>query len=86
MDNQPWDKAKLEEWKRFWESEMGKEAIKKIQSIKEQCLSYAMQQADPNSVTFYVGRAGGADLVLQDIQAGFDALEALGKEEKAAKK
>ena len=86
MDNQPWDKAKLEEWKRFWESEMGQEALRKMRSLKEQCLTLSMTPTDPNVVSYYVGRAGGIDLVLQDIEAGFNALEELGKEDKKDKK
>ena len=85
MDNQPWDKAKLEEWKKLWESEMGQEALKKMRSLKEQCLNMSMQPIDPNAIAFYVGRAGGIDLVLQDIQAGITAFEELGKEDKQKK-
>lgn len=73
MDNKPWDKAKLDEWKKFWESEMGQEALAKMRKIKEQCLADSMGQADPNFVSAYVGRAAGVELVLQDIQAGIDA-------------
>lgn len=81
MNNQSWDKAKLEEWKKFWESEMGVEALNKMQTLKEQCLTLAMTPTDPNAVAFYVGRAGGIDLVLQDIQAGINALEGLAEKE-----
>ena len=86
MDNQSWDKAKLTEWKKFWESEMGQEAIKKMTDLKAQCFDFALGQSDPNGIAFYIGRAGGIDLVLQDINAGFKALEDLGKEEETAKK
>ena len=87
MDNQPWDKAKLEEWKKFWESEMGREAIKKMCQIKDQLLNEALGQADPNTVAAYIGRAAGVEMILQDIEAGFTALEELGKEdEKNSKK
>lgn len=78
MDNEEskaWDKQKLQEWKKFWESEMGQEAIKKMRAIKEQCLGDAMGEADPNLVAAYVGRAAGVELILQDIQAGITALE-----------
>lgn len=88
MDKQKaWDKAKLEEWKKFWESEMGQEALNKMQSLKDQCLQLSMTPTDPNAVNYYVGRAGGIDLVLQDIKAGFAALDNLTeKEEKKDKK
>ena len=85
MENKPWDKAKLEEWKKFWESDMGKEAIDKMQRLKNQCFELSMQPTDPNAVAYYIGRAGGIDLVLQDIQAGITALEEFGKEDKQKK-
>ena len=75
MDNKPWDKAKLEEWKKFWESEMGQEALSKMRQIKDQCLHDSMMQSDPNFISAYVGRAAGIELVLQDIQVGINAAE-----------
>lgn len=90
MNNEgPWNKTKLEEWKKFWDSEMGQEALKKMNNLKQQCLNLAMQPTDPNTVNFYTGRAAGIDVVLQDIQAGFDALakeKEKEKEDKPAKK
>ena len=80
MDNKAWDKPKLQEWKKFWESEMGQEALAKMLHIKDLCLTHALEQTDPDAVAFFVGRAGGVDLVLQDIQAGINALN--GKEDK----
>ena len=81
MNNQSWDKAKLEEWKKFWESEMGKEALAKMKALKEQCLNVALNPTDPNVIAFYVGRAGGIELVIQDIQAGIRAAEEAKKEQ-----
>lgn len=83
MDNKAWDKPKLQEWKKFWESEMGQEAIAKMNYIKGLCLSHALEETAPDAIAFFVGRAGGVDLVLQDIQAGINALD--GKEDKKAK-
>ena len=88
MDNKgnvAWDTPKLKEWKKFWESEMGQEALKKMRAIKEQCLNDSMGQADPNYVAAYVGRAAGVELILQDIQAGIIALEQREEEEKQDK-
>ena len=82
MDKQAWDKAKLEEWKKFWESEMGQEAIAKMQAIKENMLSNAMGQLNPDAIAACVGRAAGIDLILQDIEDGFIALGNAGKEDK----
>lgn len=81
MNNQPWDKAKLEEWKKFWNSEMGQEAINKMQTLKDTCLRFALEATVPDQVNFYVGRAGGIDLVLTDIDAGFRALDELKEKE-----
>ena len=87
MDNQSWDKAKLADWKRMWESEMGKEAIAKFQSIREYFIDSCLGQTNPNVITALVGRAAGVDAVLQDIQIGIDAAnEAAKKEGKATKK
>ena len=83
MDNKAWDKPKLQEWKKFWESEMGQEALAKMLRIKDLCLTHALEQTDPDTIAFFVGRAGGVDLVLQDIQAGVNALN--GKEGKTKK-
>ena len=85
MDNQAWDTSKLKEWKKFWESEMGQEALNKMRKIKEQCINDSMTQADPNFISAYIGRAAGIELVLQDIQAGIAALEQRKEEEKAKK-
>ena len=86
MDNQSWDKAKLEEWKKFWESDMGKEALAKMQAIKEQMLTEAINQVDTKMITACVGRAAGIDLIMQDIQAGFNALANLKEKEEPTKK
>jgi hypothetical protein len=85
MNNQPWDKAKLEEWKKFWDSEMGQEAINKMKTLKDTCLRFALEVAEPEKVTFYVGRAAGIDLVIADIEAGFRALDET-KEKEAKQK
>lgn len=87
MQNQSWDNAKLAEWKKHWESEMGKEAIAKIKQLKEMALDLAIQQSNTEAITYYVGRAAGIDLVLTDIQTGITAAEEAAKEdqEKAKK-
>ena len=74
MDNQPRDRAKCEEWAKFWESEMGQEAIARMESIRDQKIKESMGQADAALVAAFVGRAAGIEMILQDIQAGFDML------------
>lgn len=86
MDKQPWDKARLEEWKKMWESEMGKEALAKMQAIKEQLVTESLNQADPNMIAACIGRVAGIELVMQDIQAGIDSLAKLKEKEEPKKK
>lgn len=81
MNSQPWDNAKLAEWKKFWESEMGKEALSKINDLREMALNLALQQSSSDAITYYVGRAAGIDLVLTDIRTGIEAAEKAAKEE-----
>ena len=87
MDNQSWDKwpkAKVEEWTKFWGSEMGQEALNRINAIKQMQIDLAMTQGEPNLVAAYIGRAAGVEMILQDIQAGFDVVK--GEEAKTEKK
>lgn len=86
MDNQSWDKAKLEEWKNFWDSEMGQEAIKRMQYLREQQINNSMTQSDTGMIAAFVGRAAGIEMVLQDIDGGFNALKQMEKEEEKDKK
>ena len=90
MDNQSWDKwpkAKVEEWTKFWSSEMGKETLERINAIKQMQIDNAMTQGDPNLVAASIGRAAGIEMILADIQAGFNTFEELtGKEGKAKDK
>lgn len=86
MDNQSWDKAKLEEWKNFWNSEMGQEAIKRMKYLREQQINNSMTQSDTGMIAAFVGRAAGIEMVLQDIDGGFNALKQMEKEEEKGKK
>ena len=70
MDNQPWDKAKLAEWKKFWESEMGKESIAKMKQLKTELLEESMRRIQADEVNWCVSRAAGIQIVLDDIQTG----------------
>lgn len=89
MDNQKseaWDKAKLEEWEKFWNSEMGQEAQKKMKQIKEGLINESMTQAAPEAVAAYVGRAAGIEMILEDIKGGFEALKKMKEEEEKGSK
>lgn len=81
--NKVWDKAKLSEWKKFWESEMGIEALKKMDILKKNCLEKAMGVADNETIAGFVARAAGIELVVQDILTGVEAAnKALEKDKK----
>lgn len=82
MDNQSWDKAKLADWKRMWESDMGKEALNKMKQLKDLCLDSALKESNSDAINFYVGRAAGIDLVMIDIQTGIEAAEEAANKEK----
>lgn len=85
--NKAWDKAKLSEWKKFWESEMGVEALKKMDILKNNCLEQAMGTASNETIAGFVARAAGIELVIQDILTGIqvanEALEKEGSKKKA---
>lgn len=68
--NKPWPKNKIKDWKKFWTSEMGQEAIGKMQAIKSLCLDYALQADTNEKIAGFVARAAGVDLVIGDIQQG----------------
>lgn len=86
--NKPWDKAKLSEWKKFWESEMGVEALKKMETLKNNCIEQAMGTASNEAIAGFVARAAGIELVMQDILTGIQIadkeLEKEGRKKKQA--
>ncbi len=86
--NKAWDKAKLSEWKRFWESEMGVEALKKMEALKNNCIEQAMGTASNETIAGFVARAAGIELVMQDILTGIQIadkeLEKEGRKKKQA--
>ena len=83
---EPWTPGKLGEWKLFWESEMGKEALKKMESLRSQLLEQAQMVNKPEDIQFYVGRAAGVGIVLLDIETGIKAAEEAQKKEAEPKK
>jgi hypothetical protein len=76
-------KAELADFKRFWESEVGKKYIDKMKRTKEQLFEAAMGSMDPNTSASYAHIANGFDSVLKDIDALNKAAE--GKKEAKAK-
>lgn len=84
MDNQPWDKARLTEWKKFWESEMGKEAVAKMNKLKTELLDESMRRINAEEISWCTARAAGIQIVLDDIQTGIKMADEAAKREKEA--
>ena len=79
-----WSKEEMAELRKFWQGEIGKKYIKRMEDTRKQLLQAAMGSAEPNAAFRFSAIANGFDSVLQDIEAVVDAE----KEEKegAAKK
>lgn len=78
-----WSKEEMAELKKFWQGEIGKKYIKRMEDTKKQLLQASMGSAEPNAAFRYSAIANGFDSVLQDIEAVVDDKE---KKEEAAKK
>lgn len=73
MEN--WSRNKRQEWKRFWNSEMGQEAIRQIELVRENFMEEALtlpNRADPYGTTNdlmlrAINQANGVDSVLAMI-------------------
>lgn len=76
------NKAELAEFKKFWESGVGKKYIKKMEETKKQLLEAAMGSVDRDYVFRSTAIANGFESVLLDIKAVINGVE----EEKTAKK
>jgi hypothetical protein len=66
-----WSNTKKTNWRRFWASEMGEEAIKVITEMRdselERALIEAHNPAAGDTIENYVKRAAGIDSVIQMI-------------------
>lgn len=78
-----WSKEEMAELKKFWQGEIGKKYIKRMEDTKKQLLQASMGSTEPNAAFRYSAIANGFDSVLQDIEAVVDDKE---KKEEAAKK
>lgn len=89
MDNQPyepWDDAKLADWKKFWESDLGQEYLQKLEDIKQLIVADILKSAFNNeSLLAFAGRAAGVDAIIQDIRAIVATATEKAKEGKKAK-
>ena len=75
--------AELADFKRFWESEVGKKYLKKITETKKQLLEAAMGSVDRDYVFRSTAIANGLESVLLDIKA---TIENKNKEDKKTAK
>lgn len=78
-----WSKEEMTELRKFWQGEIGKKYIKRMEDTKKQLLQASMGSAEPNAAFRYAAIANGFDSVLQDIEAVVKEEE---KEEAAKKK
>lgn len=78
-----WSKEEMTELRKFWQGEIGKKYIKRMEDTRKELLRAAMGQVEPNAAFRYSCIANGFDSVLQDIEAVVNANE---KKEGAAKK
>ena len=82
MEN--WSKAEMTELRKFWEGEIGKKYIKRMEDTKKQLLQAAMGSSTQEAAFRFSAIANGFDSVLQDIEAVTKDEEE--KKEGAAKK
>ncbi|MBR3254217.1 hypothetical protein IKF88_00585 [Candidatus Saccharibacteria bacterium] len=80
-----WSKEEMTELRKFWQGEIGKKYIKRMEDTRKQLLQAAMGQVEPNASFRFACIANGFDSVLQDIEAVVDA-ENKDKEGAAKKK
>lgn len=86
MDNQSWDRAKLADWKVFWESEVGQEYLAKLEEVKQMIFVNIMNNSDKEALANLAGRAAGIEIIIQDIRQGMlTANEDEKEDEKKAK-
>ena len=77
------NKEELADFKRFWESTVGKKYIKKMEETKKQLLDAAMGSMDNDYILRSTAIANGFASVLNDIEATIKTAE--GKKEAKAK-
>lgn len=80
------NKAELADFKRFWEGEVGKKYIRKMEETKKQLLEAAMGTPAAEQSMYHAAVANGFDSVLRDIEATIKTAEEENKEVKTAKK
>lgn len=79
-------KAELADFKRFWEGDVGKKYIKKMEETKKQLLQAAMGTPAAEQSMYHAAVANGFESVLNDIEATIKTANEEAKEGKTAKK
>ena len=90
MTTEKINEAELKEWKDFWNSETGKKAIEKMETLKQSNLNYAMELSDKvtnpgEPVLAAISRAKGIQIVIDDIKTGINLADEKEKEGGKAK-
>lgn len=86
MNNQSFDKTQTKEWAKFWQSELGKIYLDRLENTKLLILTEVMNNTNPDVLSNLAGRAAGIELIIQDIKAGIEAGKENKKEVAAEKK
>lgn len=73
------DKFKVQ-WLKLWESEIGKVALQDFKDIVAQLTENAMKAQTQEQAMYFIGRAAGVEYVVEYIEAGKIAGEAVEKE------
>lgn len=78
-----WDQKKYQEWKRFWNSEMGKLALAKFEQLKRANMDTTIELAkkgySSETIAHYASVASGIDVVIQDVLQGMALAQEVGK-------
>ena len=86
MENNTWDKAKIADWKRFWDSELGQDYLAKLDATKQMIFLEIMNNSNREVLSNLAGRAAGIEIIIQDIKQGILTAEQNEKEEKKTAK
>ena len=81
-----WDKAKIADWARFWNSDIGQEYLAKLEEVKQLVFMNIMNSADKEALANLAGRAAGIEVVIQDIKQGIVTGKENEKEDRAKSK
>lgn len=77
------NKEEIADFKRFWEGEVGKKYMKKLETTKEQLLDASMGSVDKDYVYRSTAIANGIHSIILDIKAIIDGNNKEKKEEAA---